>query len=85
MIEKGKHIPELYELYHRKDKLLHINSNYEEQLLNKTLSNVMFGNPILKNFLTYLQKNIVFMIESNLIIRNLFNYTVDKYYNKHNN
>jgi len=85
MIEKNKHIPELYELKHRHDNLLHTGSNYQEDLLKHTLSNVMFSNPILSNFLLLIQNNITHLIESNLVIRNLFNYTVDKYYNKHDN
>ena len=85
MIEKEKHIPEIYDLNHRNDKLLHTGFDYENKLLSKIMSSVMFGNPTTNTFLTKLQKNVIYMIESNLIIRNLYNYTVSKYYNKHNN
>ena len=85
MIEQEKHINEIYEFKHRHDKLLHTGSNYEEKLLSRIMSSVMFGNPITASFLKEIQKNVIYMIESNLIVRNMFNYTVSKYYNKHNN
>ena len=85
MIEREKHIREIYDLHNRKDELLHTGYDYENNLFSNTLSNVMFGNPTLQAFLDKLQKNVVYMIESNLLIRNFWNYTVGKYYNKHNN
>lgn len=85
MLEKEKHIKELYYAHHRKDKLKHIGSDYENNLFSRVFSNVMFGNPKTKTFLDHLQKLTVLMIDSNLVIRNMWNYTVDKYYNKHNN
>ena len=85
MIEQDKHIKELYDLNHRKDELLNTGFDYQNKLFERILSNVMFGNSILSEFLKLLQKNAVYMIESNLIIRNFWNYTVSKFYDKHNN
>lgn len=85
MIEREKHIREIYDLNHRKDKLLHTGYDYETNLFDKSLSNVTLGNPTLKSFLDKLRKNTIYMIESNLLVRNFWNYTVGKYYNKHNN
>ena len=84
MIEKRAHITELYELKHRNDSL-NEGYDYENNLFNKLLSNVMFGNDMVKNFISKIQPSVVWMIDSVLPIRNFWNYTVDKYYDKHIN
>ena len=87
MIDKERQITELYELKHRNDYAGENNMpfDYENNLYQKTLSNVMFRNTNLVNFISYLQKSSVYMIESMLYLRNFFNFTVDKDYNKHLN
>ena len=85
MIDKKVHIPELYELKHVNDSDTHTGFNYEEKLFSKLFSNLMFGNKKMNYFFPLLQQNAVWMIESVLPIRNWWNYTVDKYYDKHNN
>lgn len=85
MIEESKHIKELYYIKHRNDNLKNVGFDYENKLFQRTLSRMMFDNPILNNFLSLLQKQVVLMIESTLVVRNFYNYTVGKYYNKHNN
>ena len=85
MIEKDKQVNELYYIKHRNDDLKHTGFDYENRILRKTLSGLMFDNPTMNTFLTYLQKQVVWMIESTLVVRNFWNYTVNKYYNKHNN
>lgn len=85
MIERSKHTNQLWYVKHRNDKLKHTGYDYENNLLRKLLSSQMFGNPFTSEFLSYLQKLLVWQIEATLVIRNFWNYTVDKYYNKHNN
>jgi len=85
MIEKTNHIKELYNLNHINDDLLHIGYDYETKLFNNLLSRVMFKNKNLAEFLNILQKNVIWLIDSTLPIRNFYNYTVSKYYNNHNN
>jgi len=85
MIEKERHITELYNLKHSKDDLKNTGADYENKLLEKMTSNYLPVNDTMKDFLSWVQKLSVCMIESNLVIRNFWNYTVDKYYNKHNN
>lgn len=85
MIEKKAHIEDLYILKHRHDSLEHIGYDYENNLYSKLLSNVMFGNKHVAEFLKKLQKSTTWLIDSTLLIRNFWNYTVDVYYNKHNN
>jgi len=85
MIEKKSHIEDVYTLKHRHDEIEYDGYDYENNLFSKLLSNVMFGNKHLADFLKHLQKSTTWMIDSILPIRNFWNYTVDKYYDKHNN
>ena len=85
MIEKRTQIPELYYIKHFSDSLKNTGFDYGNKLFEKTLSPVMFKGKKLRYFLPLLQQNTVWMIDSVLPIRNWWNYTVDKYYNNHNN
>lgn len=84
MIEKDMQIKELYELKHMNDKI-DSGFDYEEGLLRTSFSNVMFQNQMTNDFLNKIKSLLIYTIESNLVARNWFNYTVSKYYNKHNN
>lgn len=84
MIEKDMQVKELYDLKHMNDKI-ETGFDYEEGLLRTSFSNVMFQNEMTNNFLTKIKSLLIYCIESNLVARNWFNYTVNKYYNKHNN
>lgn len=84
-LEKNAHIPELYDLHHRHDNNLNRGYNYKDNLLKDSLSKPIFNNDITNGFLLHLQKLIVLSIDSNVILRNWFNHTVSKYYDKHNN
>jgi hypothetical protein len=86
MIDEQVQIKELYDLKHRNDKELHTGYDYEDNLMEKTLSRTMFKNPMLSEFLTNnLQNLCVWMIESVLPIRNFWCWSVSKYYNRHSN
>lgn len=84
MIDRERHIKELYDMRHRKDKMTK-GFDYENNLFKKILSPVMYRNDNLASYLDQIQKLSVWMIESVTVIRNFWNYTVDKYYDKHNN
>jgi len=84
MIEKDVQIKELYELKHMNDKI-ESGFDYEEGLLRTTFSNVMFQNQMTNDFLNKIKSLFIYTIESNLVARNWFNYTVSRYYSKHNN
>lgn len=59
--------------------------NYNETLLEKTLSNYMFQNPNLSNFLkNQLNPIMVFFINKVKYLRIYYNYAVDKNYQKIN-
>jgi len=82
MIDKLSHIPELYQLHHRKDSFgTNVPFDYENKLFSVLFSNVMFKNPNLSSFLSQMQGLWVIMLESNLVMRNFWNYTVSKYNN----
>lgn len=84
MIERESEIKELYDLRHRKDNIER-GFDYENQILKKTLSGVIYKNPNLSSFLEQLRVQVVLMIDSVVVVRNFWNYTVDKYYDRHNN
>lgn len=84
MIEKDLQIKELYELKHINDDIKS-GYDYEDGLIKNSFSNVMLKNEMTYNFLNKIKDLLIYSIESNLIVRNWFNYTVPKYYNKHNN
>lgn len=84
MIEKDTQIKELYELKHMNDNI-QTGYDYEEGLITHSFSNVMMKNQMTWDFLNKIKSLLIYTIESNLIARNWFNYTVRKYYNRHNN
>jgi hypothetical protein len=84
-LEKGVHIPELYDLNHRHDKELYNAENYKDKILERSLSKNIYQNNKTAGFLDKLQPMVVQMITSNVILRNWFNWTVSKYYDRHNN
>lgn len=85
MLDRESQIKELYDLKHINDNEIHTGFDYEENLMSKSLSNIMFQNKTTRTFIDKIKPLHLSMIESNLIIRNFFNYTVSKYYNKHSN
>lgn len=85
MIERESQIKELYDLRHRKDVELHTHFDWETKMLEKMVSSHMYNNPKLSEYLVRYQKLLVWMYESNVVVRNIYNYTCGKYYNKYNN
>ena len=84
-LEKNVHIPELYDLNHRHDNNLNQGFDYKDEVLKKSLSRRIFDNDIANNFLLMLQQMISLTIDSNVILRNWFNFGTSKYYDKHSN
>jgi len=85
MIEKESQIKELYVLTHRNDTELHTYFDYENDLIKKMFPKYIYGNDTMNNYMNYIRKMSVWMIESVLPIRNFYNYTVGRYYDKHTN
>lgn len=85
-IEKESQIKELYEFKHfHDDNAGHEPFDYENRLLTDTMSNTIFKNDTTRGFLEHLQKMHVWALESTLVVRNFFNFSVNKYYNRHTN
>jgi len=85
LIERESQIKELYDLKHRNDLELHTHYDWENNMLQKMVSSRMYNNQTMTDFLTRYQKLLVWMYESNVVIRNLYNHTVSHYYNKYSN
>jgi hypothetical protein len=83
MLNREKNIKELYDLKHINDSQKSV--EYTNRLVNKIHSNVLFKNPLMNQFLYQFENLYIVMLESNLIIRNWFNYTKDKYDNNYTN
>ncbi len=58
------------------------NFNYEQELLNKSLSPHLFQNIVMFNFLDRLKKMIALLFDHMNVIKNFKNYMVDKYHYK---
>lgn len=84
IIEENSEIPEMYVLRHKHDTdLPEMGYNYTENLLNKTLSPVLYNNNNNIMFLDKLSNMLVSIVDSVLPTRNIFFYSHNKYFNKH--
>jgi hypothetical protein len=77
-------LEELYVLKHRHDDDKNF-VDYEEDILNKTLSPKIYENERMFNFLDRLRKLVSILFDNYNIVKNFKNYNVDKYYYKHKN
>jgi hypothetical protein len=85
MIERESQIKELFDLKHRKDNEINTGFDYENKLLDKIMPAYARKNEMINDFVLKLQNLFVWGIETQLTIRNFYNYTVSRYYNKHPN
>ena len=75
MIRKEKEISELYNFKHIHDNYKK-GYDYENTLLENSLSKHLYDNTNNATFLKYLNKHVVLMFEQILLIRNLKNFFV---------
>ncbi len=80
---RDSQIPELFELKHRHDKNKYDAYDIENNILTRTLSNFLFNNDTMNEFLLKMQGIYFLWFDQMNILRNLKNWTVDKYYNNH--
>lgn len=85
MIERESQIKELYDLKHRKDNEINTHFDWETKMLEKMVSSHMYNNPKMVEFLNKYQGLLTWVYETNVVVRNLYNYTVSPYWNKYNN
>lgn len=81
MLYERKQLPELHYLKHRHDDETYI--DYENNVLDKSLSPYMYENNIMSNYLKKLQQMTSILFDHMNVVKNLKNYMVDKYYYKH--
>jgi len=84
-LENNVHIDELYTLSHRHDNELHNAVDYKTNLLQNSLSRNIYKNDNVNGFLNFLQPMVTHMIVTTSFIRNYYNWTVSKYYDRHSN
>ena len=85
MIERESQIKELFDLKHRKDNEINQHFDYENELMNKMMPEYARRNNTVNEFIIRIQKLFVWGIETQLTIRNFYNFSVSRYYNRHPN
>ena len=82
MLYKDKQLSELYFLKHRHDSE-GPDYDYENNLLDKSLSPYLYENNIMNTFLKKLQRMVSILFDQMNIAKNFKNYMVDKYHYRH--
>lgn len=83
MLIDRKELPEINYMKHRHDGI-NEHVNYENIILNKSLSSYMYENDMMNGYLQKIQKLASLLFDQMNIMKNFKNYNVDKYYYKHN-
>lgn len=84
MLERRSKLEEFYVIKHRNDDDNDF-VNYEDKIFYKTLSNHIFKNNMMFNFITNLQPLMAIFFDKMNLVKNFRNIMVDKYYYKHKN
>lgn len=79
MLYRRKQLPELYILKHRHDDDNDSYVDYENIILDKSLSPHIFQNNTMSNYLKKMQPLVSILFDHMNVIKNLKNYIVDKY------
>ena len=83
MLIKDKELPELFYMKHRHDDDTDY-VDYENSILDKTLSPYIYENDMMSSFLKKLQPLVASLFDQMNLAKNFRNIMVDKYYYKHN-
>lgn len=83
MLEKKSHIPELYDLKNRNNNEIHKHYDYDSDLLEKMFPPMILKNPTNYEFLSKMKELWLYMYESALYVKNFYNYTVPRNYDRH--
>lgn len=82
MLYNRKDLPEIHFIKHlhddNKDFL-----DYENMILDKTLSPHIFENDVMNGWLKTMQPLVALLFDQMNVMKNFKNYMVDKYYHKH--
>lgn len=83
MLYEDQELPELFYMKHRHDDDTDF-IDYENMILDKTLSPYIYENDMMSSFLKKLQPLVASLFDQMNIAKNFRNIMVDKYYYKHN-
>ena len=83
MLFKDKELPEVFYMKHRHDDDTDF-VDYENFILDKSLSPYIYENDMMSGFLKRLQPLVASLFDQMNISKNFRNIMVDKYYYKHN-
>jgi len=83
MLYDKKDLPELNYMKHRHDNNDQY-VDYEKEILDSSLSPYIYENDLMRTFLKKMQPLVSILFDQMNVIKNFKNYTVDKYYYKHN-
>jgi hypothetical protein len=81
MLYDRKQLPELRYMKHFHDDN-DVNFDYENDILNKSLSPYIYQNYVMTNFLDKLQPMVALLFDQINVMKNFKNYMVDKYHYK---
>jgi len=84
MLYENNQIPELHYMKHRHDNDNDF-VNYQDNILDKSLSPYLYNNDIMNSFLKRLQPLVSILFDQHNIVKNFKNFLVDKYYFKNKN
>jgi hypothetical protein len=84
MLLEDKEIPELFNMKHLNDDFVGY-VDYENKILNKSLSSYLYNNNLMSYFLNACNKLVSLLFDQHNIIKNWNHFVVDKYYYKHTN
>lgn len=82
-LEKDLEITELYDIKNRFNSKTNRHYPWEDSILKKSTTSYIWKNENMNEYLTKVEKIMVFMVEKMNYSRNYFNFTVNKYYNDH--
>jgi hypothetical protein len=68
----------LYDVRDAQNDNLYNGFNYREQILRRSLSNVIYKDPVKEGILSYFERVVYGLIESTKEIKNFVNYTVKR-------
>lgn len=82
MLYQRKDLPELYSMKHRYDDENNY-VNYEEKILDNSLSPYMYNNNLMNDWLKKMQPLVSLLFDQMNVMKNFKNYMIDKYYYRH--
>ena len=83
MLYDAQSIPELNTFYHRNDDIKKNYFDYENVILDKSLSPYIYKNDVMNTWLNKMQPIVALSFDKMNIIKNFKNYIVDKYEYRH--